>query len=85
MAHRGHTTDLLKSLPYLCGGEEVTSAESTPQYEIGCPKDGPPWQECRLLSGIRERQMIFPGIVRAYRIWHHFSGRISAAAQPDAR
>ncbi|GIY40565.1 hypothetical protein CDAR_49601 [Caerostris darwini] len=28
--------------------------------EDGPPRTVPRWQECRLLSGIRERQMIFP-------------------------
>ncbi|GIY40572.1 hypothetical protein CDAR_49641 [Caerostris darwini] len=31
MVHRGPATELLKSLPYLCQGEEVKSVESTPQ------------------------------------------------------
>ncbi|GIY40567.1 hypothetical protein CDAR_49611 [Caerostris darwini] len=35
MAHRGHGTELLKSPPYLWRGEEVKSAETTPQYEMG--------------------------------------------------
>ncbi|GIY36500.1 hypothetical protein CEXT_521711 [Caerostris extrusa] len=73
MVHLGHDTELLKSPPYLCRG--ILQGWS-------------PLVRMSFALRYSGETNDFPdsGIVRAYRIWHHFSCRISAAvAQPDAR